>query len=96
MAGPEAKHGFKWQQAAIFVGAKPEATAKNLDIARRDIAEPTHLLVAPDGKVLKNYYRTPSYRVYANIKNMYLPSNKAGTLGLLKIVLNTKTSLMEL
>jgi len=95
IAGPLAEHGKDWIAAAKLVGANPIAVANNEEVTTIGRSLATHLLVTPSGTVLKRYYRTPSLETYARVKTMYLPSNKAGTLGTLKIILNHQP-LMEL
>ena len=85
IAGCYNGHNHIWKQACISIGAIPERLAK-VSVKRSDVAIPAYKLVAPDGTVIKEYFRKPNASVYAELQHYYQIGKKAATLGKLKIV----------
>lgn len=94
IAGYAANHGPEWKEAAVLVGARPEATytgpvkTRDVHVAKYEMVDTT------TGKVVKSYYRKPTARTYRQVKGMYMLGRRVETEG--KLVINPVDLIKEL
>jgi predicted SprT family Zn-dependent metalloprotease len=94
IAGYRANHGPEWQEAAILVGAKPEATYKG-GIRTRDVHVAKYEMIdTTTGNVVKSYYRKPTAKTYQKLTGMYISGRRVETEG--KLVINPVDLIKEL
>lgn len=82
---PGAGHGRKWKLVAMRLGATPLSTSSS-DTMTTEERNPTWVMVAPGGKIVKEYYRKPASKMFARVGRMWVTGQQAATQGKLQLV----------
>lgn len=85
IAGPGYGHGPVWKRAAVKIGAVPSYRCSR-EASKAAAPDPKYVIVCPKGKIVKRYHKKPSMRVMNQLKDYYVPSRKAETIGKLKVM----------
>ena len=85
LVGPGNGHNAVWKAKAQEIGAKSNATAKDLNLSYADLGA-KWVLVDLEGNVYKHWFRKPRKTTFDKVPYWYYPNNKKGTLGKLSII----------
>lgn len=86
LVGPGKGHGAEWQAMAVRLGATPRATARGKALPSAIERGAKWVLVTPQGKVIKSWFRKPQPQTFAKVPRQWETDNKEATYGKLRLI----------